>query len=394
MVKLRQLMDKDRKLVIGLMSGTSVDGIDAALIELCGHGKDTTAKLLHFINSPFSPSMRQRIMQLFNGGSSAELCHMNFLLGHLFADAALALCRSNHISPDEIDLIGSHGQTIYHIPEPIEDTGYQIRSTLQIGEPAIIAAKTGAVTVGNFRVADMALMGNGAPLVPYSEYLLYADNTRTVALQNIGGIGNITVLPKGCDINQIMAFDTGPGNMVIDAAMELLTNGRQTYDDGGQLGLSGQVYLPLLQQFLQDTYFAKKPPKTTGREYFGAQYTKQFVAAAQNLGLSAADIIATATAITSHSIAQAIEQLVPAVHRPQRLIVGGGGSYNACLLAQLRTLLPQVEVLTNEDLGLSSDAKEAVAFAVLANEAIHTGCSNVPAATGALRATVLGCIYQ
>ena len=395
MVGLQELMRKDKKLVIGLMSGTSLDGIDAALVELQGSGTGTKAQLLHFINKPYTPRMRSRILtHCDGGGTTASLCQMNFLLGHQFAQAALELCQAAGLPASAVDLVGSHGQTVYHLPDPVEDEGFTLRSTLQIGEPAVIAAKTGAVTVGNFRVADMAWGGNGAPLVPYTEYLLYSDPQRHLALQNIGGIGNITLLPRGCRPEEILAFDTGPGNMVIDGVVAQLTGGQQHYDQGGRMGLAGKPCQPLLNQLLADPYFARPAPKTTGREYFGRNYTQRLLEQAAAYGLGAEDTVATATVLTAYSIAQAVDRHIPPHLRPQRLIVGGGGSYNLCLLRYLCQALPDVEVLTNEDMGQNSDAKEAVAFAVLANETVHGQCGNLPSATGASRPAVLGCIYQ
>ena len=384
------LKAKPSRLVIGLMSGTSADGIDAVLTEISGYGTDIRVTQLDFLFTPFEPAMRERILQVAEGifGGSGEICRLNTLLGRLYADASLALCRKAGIPPEDIDLAGSHGQTVWHMPGAEDYLGYSIRGTLQIGEYAMIAEALGCPVIGDFRVRDMAAGGSGAPLVPYTEYLLYRSKTQTVALQNIGGIGNITILPKDCTLSQVIAFDTGPGNMVMDALAGKLTDGRASYDDGGQLARTGMVQQELLTYLLQDPYLAKCPPKTTGREYYGADYVKRLLDFAETHNINLIDTLATATRFTAESIAMGLKSFSPVP--PESLIVGGGGSRNPTLLAHLQECLPDCAVKTNESIGYDSDAKEAIAFAILANEALFGMANNVPSVTGASHPVVMG----
>ena len=320
---------------------------------------------------------------------SREICLLNFYLGSLSADACLEACRAAGIQPGDVDFVGSHGQTIWHEPAGADYLGRKVRATLQIGEPSLIAERLGCPVVSDFRVRDMAAGGLGAPLVPYTEYLLYREEHRTVALQNIGGIGNITVLPAGGALADTLAFDTGPGNMVIDALAARVTNGALRYDDGGKLARQGQVSAELLRYLVDsDDYLRLAPPKTTGREHYSAAFVDALWRKGEELGLTGYDKIATATAFTAESICLAVEHHCP--QKPERLIVGGGGSHNPVLMGLLQAGLPGCEVVTNEALGLDSDAKEAVAFAILANEMLHGRCNNAPSATGAAHPVVMG----
>lgn len=384
------LITKPYRLVIGFMSGTSADGIDAVLAEIYGHGTATRVKQRDFVFIPFAPEVRAEILRLASGGSAAaaDFCRMNFLLGELYCEAGRELCRHAGVSKADIDLIGNHGQTFWHIPNEEEYLGHRLRSTLQLGEDAMLAEEFSCPVIGDFRVRDMAAGGLGAPLVPYTEFLLYRSETEHTALQNIGGIGNITLLPAGCALSDVTAFDTGPGNMLIDAAIARITNGEKRYDANGAMAASGRVSEALLAQLMRDPYLSRRPPKTTGREHYGAAFVDGIFAAANERKLSAADILATVTDFTAQTIAAAIRDFCAV--RPARLIVGGGGSRNSTLMADIAAALPDVRVLTNEDLGFDGDAKEAVAFAVLANEAIFARCSNAPGATGARHGAVLG----
>lgn len=390
MHKLTGLWSKRERLVIGLMSGTSADGIDAALTKISGWGTDTRAELVSFLFTPFSPEVREKILAVAGGEavSAAEFCCLKTLLGRMYAGACLALCRQAEIAPDQVDLVGNHGQTVWHIPRETEYLGQAITGTLQIGEDALIAQALGCPVVGDFRVRDMAAGGQGAPLVPYTEFLLYRREDRTVALQNIGGIGNVTILPAGCALDGVVAFDTGPGNMVLDELTRLLTHGRLSYDEGGTLAAGGRVSRALLAWMLSDPYLDKRPPKTTGREDYGPGYLARLLNRAEELGVGLGDVLATATRFTAEAVALGLERFAPV--RPEELVVGGGGSWNLTLLGHLRDRLPGCRVVTNEELGLNSDAKEAVAFAVLANEAVFGSCNNAPAATGAKCPVVMG----
>ena len=390
MQALTNLTQKPSRLVIGLMSGTSADGVDAALCRIHGSGLDTRVEQLAFVCLPFAEDVRRRILALAGGetGGAHELLMMGVLLGRLYAQACLEVCRVADVAPGAVDLVGSHGQTVWHAPVPEAYLGHQLTGTLQIGEPSYISEALGCPVVSDFRVRDMAAGGLGAPLVPYTEFLLYRDPEATVGLQNIGGIGNLTVLPRGGSLADTFAFDTGPGNMVMDALVSRMTGGRLRYDEGGAQAARGRVSGELLAFLLDDPYLRRRPPKTTGREVYGAAYVDRLTTEAARLGLSEEDTLATATRFTAECVRHAIEQDCPA--RPEKLIVGGGGSLNPTLMAMLRDCLPHVRVMRNEDLGLDSSAKEAVAFAILANEYLFGQCGNVPRVTGARHPAVLG----
>lgn len=379
------LWEKPSRLVVGLMSGTSADGVDAALTRITGCGLQTKVEQLGFFFQPFDDATRQRILAVCGGdvGGSRELCLLGTHLGKLYAKAVGKLLRQT--GTERIDLIGCHGQTVYHIPEPTPYLGGSIRGTLQIGDPSYLSEAFGCPVVSDFRIRDMAAGGLGAPLVPYTEFLLYRSEDEDVALQNIGGIGNVTLLPAGCRLEDVTAFDTGPGNMVMDALVTKLTGGKQSYDDGGRLAASGKVIPDLLAHMLEDPYLTRKPPKTTGREYYGKAYVDALLAFGD---YPLIDILTTATRFTAESIALSLRRFAPRM--PARLVVGGGGSRNPTLLHFLQEALPEVLVQTQEDLGLDSDAKEAVAFALLANEALFGVCNNAPSATGASHGVVMG----
>ena len=390
MHSLQSLWTKSQRIGIGLMSGTSADGIDAVLVRISGHGVGTKIEQLSFYMQPFTAKVRDRILVLASGseGGTNELCRMNFLLGTLYADACEALCKQAGIAPSDVDFVGSHGQTFYHIPQPENYLGYSFRSTLQLGEASVIAERMGCPVISDFRVRDVAAGGQGAPLVPYTEFLLYRSEQHHIALQNLGGIGNITLLPKGCRLDEVTAFDTGPGNMVMDALVYRLTGGAQSFDEGGRLAGAGQINQALLLRMLEDPYLWKKPPKTTGREQYGEKYIDWLLKEAESLDVSLQDTLTTATRFTAECIRWAIEHFCSP--RPEKLIVGGGGSFNPTLMNEIRACLPDCTVLTNEDIGLDSNSKEAVAFALLANETIFGECNNAPNATGASHPTVMG----
>lgn len=383
MEKLIKLYNKEKKLVIGLMSGTSLDGIDCALVEIEGFGENTKIRPICFENLPIPEDIRIEILECCSIDKSnvEKICKLNFGLGELFTDAVISLCDKNDIKLSDIDLIGSHGQTIYHIPQ---------NSTLQIGEMAVIAERTNIPVVADFRVRDVAAGGHGAPLVPYTEYLLYRSKDKTRILQNIGGIGNATVLPRNASLEEVFAFDTGPGNMIIDGVVYELTKGKLKYDNGGDMASKGTVQKELLNELMDHPYMKALPPKTTGRELFGAEYIKTLLEKWSSLNLSIEDIVATVTAFTIESIAYHYENFVFNKFSVDEVIIGGGGSYNNTLINMLQDRLPMVSVKTQEELGYSSDAKEAIAFALLANETIHGRPNNVPTVTGAKHPVVMG----
>jgi anhydro-N-acetylmuramic acid kinase len=385
------LASKEKKLAIGLMSGTCCDGVDAALVALEGTGRGVKVSELAFVSVPYKKDFRERLLALARGneGGSEELCLMNFRLGQLFVDAARQVCKKAKVPVASIDLIGSHGHTFYHIPEAQEYFGKSVSATLQLGEASLLSEAFGCPVVSDFRVRDMAAGGQGAPLVPYTEYLLYASDTQTVALQNLGGIGNLTVIPKNALPEQILAFDTGPGNMVVDELVFRYSSGKETYDNNGELGRKGKVSESLVQWMLEnDGYLSRFPPKTTGREHYGKPFVDYIEEKGASLGLSPLDMIASATYYTAFCISYSLSHFCPVA--VDRLTVGGGGSHNSFLMDELQKLLPKMEVNTQEDLGFNSDSKEAVAFALLANEAVAGRENTLIGATGASHRVVMG----
>ena len=393
-MSLQHLLEKKRKLVIGLMGGTSADGVDAALVQIDGYGSETKVKQMGYVSIPFEDAVRERILQIAQGdfGGSRELARMNVLLGQLYMEACTRLCRVAGIPFEKVDLIGSHGQTVYHQPQKERYLGREVATTYQIGDVSILCEEIGAPVVSDFRVRDMAAGGQGAPLVPYTEYLLYRKKDEDVALQNIGGMGNVTFLPGGGQMSQLIAFDTGPGNVLIDAVVAKISDGKVRYDDGGRMAAEGHVSKELLRWLMDDGYLRQAPPKTTGREKYDLSYQQKLYQKANSLGVMEYDLLATVTRYTAETIAYALRNHLPRL--PQTLVLGGGGSYNQTLVSQIRELLPEVQVVCNEELGWNGDAKEAVAFAILANETIHGQCNNAPAATGALHPVIMGKISQ
>ncbi|MEF2246901.1 anhydro-N-acetylmuramic acid kinase [Paenibacillus sp. IITD108] len=389
---LQRYSNESSKLVVGLMSGTSLDGIDAAIVRIEGSGYDAKAELVHFYSAGYEDSLRQQLKTLCTVEHSnvALVCGMNFYMGNLFADAALAAISDAGLSVQDIDLISTHGQTVWHIPQDDPNSIYLQRSTLQIGDISVIAKKTGIPVVGDFRTADMAVGGQGAPLAPYGDFVLFRHPQQARLLQNIGGIGNCAVIPAAAEPNQVTAFDTGPGNMVIDQVVYQLTNGQKTYDVSGDWAASGEVHMGLVSEMMQHPYFAMKPPKSTGRELFGIGYAAEFIAKARSYSLKDADIVATATAFTAHTIADSCKQHVLPFTNIDQIIVSGGGAFNKTLLRMLGELLPEQQVLTADEAGVSSDAKEAIIFALLGNDFMYEKCNNMPSATGASTATVMG----
>jgi len=380
---------------VGLMSGTSVDGIDAATIEIRDgeDGSRPQVRLLAFENTAYPSEVREEIFALFDPSAATvdRVGRLNVLLGELYAEAALSAIKKAELNPEEIAVVGSHGQTIYHAPQPFIRDGYDLRYTVQIGEGAVIAARTGIPCVSDFRVADMAWGGQGAPLVPFTEYLLYGEQERTLLLQNIGGIGNVTVLPAACSSEEVYAFDTGPGNMLIDGVVSRLFPGK-SMDVGGEIGRAGSVHPGLLAKLQDEAYYALPLPKSTGRELFGSAYVDGLMNARAELGLSESDLVATVTKLTAWSIGEGYRRFIQPNHTAEAMIVGGGGSYNPTLIRMLKQEMEPmgVQVFTQEDIGLSSDAKEAVAFALLADYALAGKPNNLPGVTGARKAAVLG----
>src|SRR6266853_1295772 len=385
-------MSGQSMLVLGMMSGTSADNIDVALARVSGAPPSLNAKLLGHTAVKFPPALRKEILRVAEQQaiSAGQLSQLNFRLGGLFADAALAACRKFKVSRKRITLIGSHGQTIFHQERSVPYFGSPTTSTLQIGEPAVIDAGTGITTVGDFRPADMALGGQGAPLVPYVDYLLYRHEKLGRVSLNLGGIANITVLPRACKPQQVFAFDTGPANMLIDALVSHFTHGRLRFDENARLSCQGRSIPALLDELLRDPYLKLPPPKSTGREYYGNAYLKKLLALGRHHRAKPNDLIRAATIFTALSVVDALNRFVLPKTKIHQLIVSGGGAHNPLILAQLSAALPDIEVLPSGRLGVPEDAKEAFAFALLAYETFHQRPANLPSATGARGSAILG----
>lgn len=408
-------MSKRGMIVAGVMSGTSADGIDVALVSVGepkarGRGaRGHTIRLLGHMHFPYAAKVRAGILAAMNADHArvADLARLNFLLGELYADAVLA---TQHRFRVKADLVGCHGQTLYHQGEGQHFLGRKVATTWQTGEGAVIAARVGVPVVSDFRPADLAAGGKGAPLVPYLDYLWFRDARIGRIVQNIGGIANLTAIPAGARSEEVLAFDTGPGNMVIDAVTQELFG--KAFDRDGRIAASGELIEPVLTRILEGAFFRAKPPKTAGREEFGREFVAEFLRLCR--GARKQDVVATATALTARSIAEAIKRYVTTgnfkvkiptqSHKPRRgwgtrkspafreIILSGGGARNATLVGMLGELLAPLGIVLrfSDEFGLPSEAKEAVAFAVLAYETWNRRASNVPSATGAKRGAVLG----
>jgi anhydro-N-acetylmuramic acid kinase len=389
-------------IVAGVMSGTSADGINVAWVRIGensgkarsgssspgrGRPRHTEIQLLGHAEYPYPKPARRAVLDAMNAerASVADLARLNFLLGELYAKAVLVTQRKFRV---KADLVGCHGQTIYHQGERAQFLGYEIATTWQTGEGAVIAARVGVPVISDFRPADMAAGGKGAPLVPFLDYLLYRDQGVGRVIQNIGGIANLTAIPAGASANQVVAFDTGPGNMVIDAVTEQLFG--KPYDRGGRIAASGRVIEDLVTGILRAPFFRRRPPKTAGREEFGREFTREFIRRCGRAEKK--DVVATATALTARSIADALGRFVLRGKRYSDFIVSGGGAKNPTLLAMLASELRPLglRVRSSDEFGMPTEAKEAAAFALLAYETWNRRPSNVPSATGAKRAAVLG----
>jgi len=360
--------------VAGIMSGTSLDGIDVAIIDIAGKSVKTVAHA----SISYTPSVRSAILSVSNARcDTSEISQLNFELGELYAKAVAETCRRNKIPQESIELAGSHGQTIYH------NGRAKSPSTLQIGESSVIAERLGIPVVSDFRTRDIAAGGQGAPLVPLIDYMLFRSATKSRVAVNIGGIANITVLPRNARPEEVVAFDTGPGNMVIDQLTAIFSKGKEAFDRNGYIAAQSYMNRALLGKLLKDTYYDAKPPKTAGREQYGSEFVEKL----RKTGLPLPDLIATATVLTAATIAMAIDNFAPAT---EEVIVSGGGVHNTQLMVQLEAFLPACRVTTTAEFNVDPDAKEAIAFAVLAYRTWKRRTGNLPSATGARHPAILG----
>jgi len=378
------------RFVVGLMSGTAADGVDAVVTEISGTGRGLTVRPLAHVRHDFDKNFRRRVLHACLHGTVADVCELNFVLGEKFARSALSAIRKARLKPQDVAAIGSHGQTVHHLPNA------RNLSTLQIGEPAVIAERTGITTVANFRARDVAAGGQGAPLVPYVDWALFTSPTRPRLVQNIGGIGNLTFLPPNATLADVRAFDTGPGNMIINAIVHVLSGGRLTHDRKGAWAARGRVSERLLQGWLRHPFFRRKPPKSTGREEFGEKFLLRVIADARKARLLPADLVATVTAFTAASSATAYQRFIfPKLSshlREQTQVVMAGNALNPVLRDMIAARIQPAKLCAIEEFGMSAEAKEALSFAVLAHETLQDEPGNVPRVTGARRAVILGAI--
>ena len=376
--------------IVGLMSGTSGDGVDAALVEVSGRGQTLKAQALAAQTLAYPRSLQQRILTASISGTVADICHLNALLGEWFADAALNVIRHAKLRPADITAIGSHGQTVHHLPHGIHAAGVgAVRSTLQIAEPAVIAERTGITTIANFRPRDMAAGGQGAPLAPAAHALLLKHPRRARLIVNLGGISNVTYVPRGGNWDGVLAFDTGPANMVMDSLVNRATNGRQVMDRDGKSALKGQVDPRLLGKLLAHPFLSRRPPKSTGREEFGPALIDELLVIQKQQGLSMEDLLATCSMWTAKAVGTARRWIKG---RIDEVVVGGGGVRNRAVMENLSTVFAPIPVATFDALGWESKAFEAVAFALLAYQTLTGQWGNIPAVTGASHPVLLGAI--
>jgi anhydro-N-acetylmuramic acid kinase len=384
---------------VGLMSGTSMDSVDAALVTVSGKPASPQVELQAFASVPYPPALRERLLRVALGRptTTGEISELNFLVGEAFAKAALAVCHKGHVDPRQLAVIGSHGQTIFHQGKSAMGMGKSGRrlatsSTLQIGEAAVIAERTGAPVVADFRTADMAAGGEGAPLVPLVDYLLFRDSEVDTVALNIGGIANVTVIPVGTRQEDVFGFDTGPGNMVMDELVQRATRGRERYDRDGRMASRGRIIPAILDEVLSLPFFTCRPPKSAGREQFGANFVGRYFKRRGSRRWN--DLIRTAAELTAKSISIALTRFVHSRMAGGRLVISGGGAQNPLLLELLRVNLPGLSMVHASELGVPDQAKEAMAFALLADRTMQGRSGNLPRVTGARRAVVLGKIAR
>jgi len=389
---------KDKRRVIGLHSGTSADGVATALVEISGCKLNTQLKLLKYENYEYPVEIREKLLELFSREKSTveKICQANFILGELFADAAIRITKKAKLELSDIDAIGTSGQYLYHVregqnPEDVWIGEKEIPSCLDLVSSTTVAERTGITVVSNLRSRDIVVKGQGNPLVTYGDWVLFCHPTKSRAIQNIGGIANPTVIPAGASINEVFAFDTGPGNMVIDAITRYVTNGKMAYDKNGEIASKGRVNKRLLDKLMQHPYIRKRPPKTTGREVFGERFTNQILQWAKDMRIKEEDLVATVTAFTAESIAWNYNAFIKPRIKLDEVILSGGGVYNKTLVQMLREKLYPLRIITIEEcIGIPILAREVVAVTIITNETLLGNPGNVPNATGAEKAVILG----
>jgi len=382
---------KKEKLIVGVMSGTSLDGIDAVLLRVRGSGARTRMTTLLFREYRFPAGLKKMVLRNSQAETSSveEITRLNVLLAELYAEAVGKVVRAARMMLKEIDLIGCHGQTIHHLPKPTRLFGRIVRSTLQIGDPSVIATRTGVTTVGNFRLADMAVGGEGAPLVPYFDWLMCRSKKKNRILLNLGGIANMTILPRNCTPDRVVAFDTGPGNMVIDSLMQKFYG--KKFDKNGSTASRGMIVLSLLREMKKHSHLKRTPPKSTGREEFGDKFIEHILRNAK--GFAREDVVASATEFTAFCVHDAFQRFVRQ-KRVDEIFVSGGGARNISIMKSLARRFEGTHVGILDEVGISGDAKEAMCFAILANETIAGNPANILGATGARKQVVLGTISR
>ncbi|MEN8192373.1 MAG: anhydro-N-acetylmuramic acid kinase [Bacteroidota bacterium] len=390
MQKLVELSKKESKYIVGLMSGTSLDGVDVALIEIHGNWIETKINLIGYLEYPFPNGLKETILKnsMRETSNVEDITRLNFLIPQIYNEAIDSLCNEIEFDKLKIDLIGSHGQTIHHLPNSVEYFDHQVSSTLQIADPAVLAKLSGILTVGDFRTGDVALGGQGAPLVPYFDYLIFHSNDKNRALLNIGGISNITVLNKKGTQQDVLAFDTGPGNMMIDLLMKRFFN--KEYDEDGVIASKGKFNEDLfIALTAKDSFIEASPPKSTGREYYGEEFLDQIFN--EFAKVSPEDWLHTVTKFTAYAVHRNYEKFIKEETQIDELFISGGGAKNKSLYKSFSEYFGKgTEVKIIDEIGISSDAKEAICFAVLANETISGNTSNIPRTTGASKPTILG----
>jgi anhydro-N-acetylmuramic acid kinase len=388
MVDLVELIRKKRRNVIGVLSGTSVDAVDVVLMNIRGTGVQSKIQVIDFQSFKMPAKLKDYILKCSRKKENdvEDICKLNFLIGKQFANCINLFLKSRKISAKSVDIIGSHGQTIYHIPKILSEYGIKTKSTLQVGDPSVIANLTGIVTVGDFRTADVAVDGDGAPLVPYLDYILFTDKIKSRILINIGGISNLTFLKKNCKLDEVIAFDSGPGNMMIDGLCRLYFN--KNFDKDAIISSKGKINKELFEYICKkDEYFKRKPPKSTGREYYGKMFLKKIINKSKNI--SKDDVLRTVTEYTAYAIYYNIKHFIKQQDISE-IFVSGGGAENSVIMNALKSYFKDSKVEKLVYKGINSSNKEAVLFGVLANETISQNYNNVPSSTGAKKRVMLG----